>query len=85
MPGRTSHLAPNEGRLVACLRDVKIARAHLLTSRHEVGRDWEKHALRAELLAALEGCAAAITLLGAPVPRRLRTEIDLYRRLENRG
>lgn len=68
-----------------CLRNVKIARGELRAARHKAARGWDKDALRAELLVALEGYAAAITRIGAPVPRTLRNEIDLYRRLRNRS
>lgn len=71
--------------LAACVRDVSAARARLDAARHTGARSWEQHPLRAELLAALELYAAAITELGAPVPYRLRGEIELYRRLGNRG
>ena len=71
--------------LTACLRDVNVARARLDAARHTGARRWEEHPLRAELLAALELYAAAITELGAPVPYRLTSEIELYRRLGDRG
>jgi hypothetical protein len=86
MPEPRRHPGPEEReRLVACLRDVAEARAHLQASRHQVAHRWEKNALRSELLAALEGYAGAIVKLGAPVPIKLRSEIELYRRLGNRG
>lgn len=72
-------------RAVACLRDVDIARAHLRTARDTATGGWNKHALHHELLTALERYAAAVIQLGAPVPRRLRNEIELYRRLRNRA
>ena len=70
-------------RAVVCFREVGIARAHLRTARDTATGGWNKHALHAELLAALEGYATAITRLGAPVPPRLRNEIEMYRRLGN--
>ena len=79
------HAGPVEREWVAqCLRDVNAARARLLAARHTAERGWNKHTLRAELLVALEGYAAAITQLGAPIPGRLHSEIELYRRLKNR-
>ncbi|HEX6150603.1 hypothetical protein [Nocardioides sp.] len=72
-------------RAVACLRDVEVARAHLRAARDTAAGGWNKHELHHELLMALERYAAAVIRLGAPVPRRLRTEIDLYRRLKNRA
>ena len=86
MPELRRHPGPCEReRVVACLRDVNIARADLRSARHEASRGWNVLVLRADLLAALEGYAVAITQLGVPVPRRLRTEIDVYRRLKNRA
>ena len=86
MPEPRRQAGPDErARLVACLRGVNIARARLEAARHQVTRGREKDALRAELLAALEGYAAAITRAGAPVPRRLLAEIEVYRRLRNRA
>jgi|tagenome__1003787_1003787.scaffolds.fasta_scaffold20174519_2 hypothetical protein len=74
---------PARACLASCLREVNVARARLRATRNDL-RSWEKPALRADLLAALEGYAEAITDLGAPVPRRLLAEIELYRRLRNR-
>ena len=70
-------------RAVACFREVGVARAHLRTARDTATGGWNKHALHADLLTALEGYAAAIIRLGAPVPPKLRNEIELYRRLGN--
>jgi len=67
---------------VACLREVRAARGHLVDARADGVRSQEKQALRADLLVALERYALAIVELGVPVPGRLRREIDLYRRLE---
>ena len=86
MPEPRPHPDPDERhRIAQCLRDVHAARQQLRTARHEAARGWDKDGLRAELLAALEGYAAAITQVGAPLPRTLRNEIDLYRRLGNRS
>jgi hypothetical protein len=86
MPKPRPHLNPDErDRCLARLRDVNSARAHLQAARHEVARNWEERRLRAELLVALEGFAAAITKLGGPIPHKVRTEIDLCRRLSGRS
>lgn len=80
------HPDPGERQRVAvCLRNVNIAREELRVARHKAARGWDRDALRADLLVALEGYAAAITTIGAPIPRTLQNEIDLYRRLKNRG
>lgn len=85
MPELRRHPGPSEHKsAVACLREVTDARALLRTAREGSVRGWDTHALRAGLLAALEGYAVAITHLGAPVPRKLRNEIELYRHLRNR-
>ncbi len=70
-------------RAAACLRDIDVARAHLRTARDTATGGWNKLALQDELVAALERYAAAVTRLGAPVPRRLRNEMELYRRLRS--
>ena len=72
-------------RAVACFRDIDVARAHLRTARDTAHGGWDKQGLHQELLGALERCEAAVIELGAPVPRRLRNEIELYRRLRNRA
>jgi hypothetical protein len=85
MPELGHHLGPGQRqRVAACLRNVNLAREDLRTARHEEPNGWAARALRAELLAALEGYAAAIAEIGAPVPRTLQDEIALYRRLRNR-
>ena len=65
------------------MRDVDFARERLRSARDSANSGWSKHGLHADLLAALEDHAAAITRIGAPVPRRLRNELELYRRLRN--
>ena len=70
-------------RLAACVQNVDTARARLRAARRPGVQSSTWHPLRADLLIALERYAAAISGAGAPVPRRLRTEIDLYRRLRN--
>lgn len=83
---RQLHAGPTEReQVVVCLRDLRVARADLQTARNDRNLRWEKHALRARLLSALESYAAAIIALGVPVPYRLRAEIDLYRGLQNRS
>ena len=72
-------------QLSAHLRDIALARERLDEARRVGARSTEVNPLRAELLAALEGYAAAITRLGAPVPHRIHSEIELYRGLGNRG
>jgi hypothetical protein len=85
MPEQDPPPGPDDRQsIAACLRILDVARGHLRTARHEAGRGWNADAVRDELLAALEGYAAAITRVGAPIPRTLRAEIDLYRRLRNR-
>ena len=79
------HPGPREReRVVECLQDVNSARAQLNSARRTT-REWDKRLLREELLASLERYAAAIVKMGAPVPRRLSTEIALYKGLKNRG
>lgn len=71
-------------RLTSLLEDVKAARRVLDRARQDK-RLVEQQLLRKELLAALDAYAAALTLAGAPLPPRLRSEIDLYRGLGGRG
>ncbi|GAB6984614.1 hypothetical protein [Nocardioides pyridinolyticus] len=72
-------------QLSAHLRDISVARERLDEARRVGARSTEVNPLRADLLAALEGYAAAITRLGAPVPHRIHSEIELYRRLHGRS
>lgn len=74
-PGPLEH-----DRLVTCLQTVGVARARL-RGRRGAAREIDKAAAREDLLDALEQYASAITDLGAPIPRRIRTEIVVYRRL----
>ena len=67
--------------LGACLQEVSLARARLGAAHRDGVRSSVECSLRADLLSALEGFAAQIAVLGAPVPYRLRAEIELYRRL----
>ena len=72
-------------QLSAHLRDISVARERLEEARRVGARSTEVNPLRADLLAALEGYAAAITRLGGPVPHRIHSENELYRGLGNRG
>ena len=71
-------------RLSSLLEDVLSARRVLEAARHDK-RLAEQQVLRRELLEALEAYAAALAEAGAPLPPRLRSEIDLYRGLGARG
>jgi len=71
-------------RLTSLLEDIKAARRVLDRARHDK-RHAEQQQLRSELLAALDAYAAALARAGAPLPPRLRSEIDLYRGLGGRG
>ena len=71
-------------RLSSLLEDVLAARRVLEAARHDK-RLAEQQVLRRELLEALEAYAAALAEAGAPLPPRLRSEIDLYRGLGARG
>ena len=71
-------------RLSSLLEDVLVARRVLEGARHDK-RLAEQQVLRRELLEALEAYAAALAEVGAPLPPRLRSEIDLYRGLGARG
>ncbi|MBC2934256.1 hypothetical protein [Nocardioides sp. zg-1228] len=75
-PGRHEQLA-------ALLDDVLVARRTLDQSRHAT-RLGEQQQLRQALLDALEAYAAALAAAGAPLPPRLRSEIDLYKGLRGR-
>jgi hypothetical protein len=72
-------------QLASHLRDITLARGRLDEARRVGARSTEVTPLRAELLTALEGYADAITRLGAPVPHRIHSEIELYRRLHGRN
>ena len=86
MPQLPHHVAPlDRERVVACLREVVLARARLRAARHRPERQWDRPALREDLLASLERYAAAIVGLGVPMPRKLKAEIELYRALRNRA
>lgn len=74
----------DHGRLTDLLSRVHLARERLERAREQKGRP-EQQLLRQELLGALEAYADAISDVGAPLPYRLRTEIDLYKGLRGRG
>jgi hypothetical protein len=71
-------------RLTLLLEDVHSARRLLERARHDK-RLVEQQLLRKRLLDALEAYAGALAQAGAPLPPRLRSEIDLYRGLGGRG
>lgn len=72
-------------RLTACVRSIDAARTRLREARSAGVTGFVERPLRADLLAALERYEATITQLGAPVPRRLQAEIELYRGLDAGG
>ncbi|AIY17467.1 hypothetical protein GUY44_05005 [Pimelobacter simplex] len=69
--------------LGACLAEVDSARAQLQAARR-TGARLDAEPFRAHLVAALEEYAATIERSGAPVPRAVRAELGLYRRLGHR-
>jgi hypothetical protein len=71
-------------RLTDLLSQVLDARRRLERARGQRGAP-EQQLLRQELLSALVQYAEAISDSGAPLPYRLRTEIDLYTGLSGRG
>ena len=74
----------DHGRLTDLLSNVLVARRRLELAREQRGGP-DQQRLRHELLSALELYAEAISESGAPLPYRLRTEIDLYKGLGGRG
>jgi hypothetical protein len=76
--------SPDHGRLAALLAEIGHARDRLDVARSGT-RPSEQLPVRRELLAALEAYAAALASCGAPLPYRLRDEIELYRGLGQRG
>jgi hypothetical protein len=71
-------------RLNVCMLNVANARVNLRAAQGVPGGRGV-YDLRAELIGALEAYAQAITELGAPLPRKLRAELDLLRRIGHRG
>lgn len=68
--------------LGACQAEVASARSQLDDARRCARTDVEPY--RQDLVAALEEYAATIERSGAPVPQRLRAELDLYRSIRHR-
>ena len=78
----TPHRGLNRSDAVAARADdVDAARSRLHAARRPGCRNTDAHLLQADLLVALEAYAAAVANLGAPLPYRIRTEINLYRNL----
>lgn len=76
------HRAERVGTAVAArAHELDTARSRLLEARRPGGRTEDQRLLQSDLCAALEAYAAALATLGAPLPYRLRTELDLYRNL----
>ena len=67
-------------RLAARLLDVANARSDLRAAQGKPGGGGVYDS-RVSLIAALEAYGDAITELGAPLPRKLRAEIELHRRI----
>ena len=75
---------PDRAHLGVLLGDIALARDRLGAARHG-GRPGDQAQLRRSLLLALETYASALAARGAPLPYRLRDEIELYRGLGQRG
>ncbi len=75
---------PDHAQLVALLAEIGHARHRLEVARGAV-RAQDQLQLRSALLDALEAYASALASRGAPLPYRLRAEIDLYKGLGRRG
>lgn len=84
-PGSEGLLEQRRGRalLDACQAEVVSARSLLTDARHRGGRV-DVEPFRADLVAALEEYAATIERSGAPMPQRVRAELQLYRSLRRR-
>lgn len=81
--GPRSDPSDREG-LAVLLGEVSLARDRLGTAR-QGARAADQLQLRRDLLQALEAYASALSQRGAPLPYRLRDEIELYRGLGQRG
>lgn len=81
---RSMHGWVERERLAACLLEIASARERMRVAQSHPGGHGVCDS-RVDLVAALEACAAAITELGAPLPRKLRDEIDLQRRIGYRN
>jgi hypothetical protein len=75
---------PDRQDLNVLLGDVAVARDRLGTAR-QGARAADQLQLRQDLLQALEAYASALADRGAPLPYKLRDEIELYRGLGRRG
>jgi hypothetical protein len=75
---------PDHWQLTTLLTEIGLARGRLETARSGI-HPADQLALRRALLSALEAYATALATRGAPLPYRLRAEIDLYRGLGPRG
>ena len=75
---------PDHWELTALLTQVGLARGRLEVARGGM-RPTDQLVLRRALLSALEAYATALATRGAPLPYRLRSEIDLYRGLGPKG
>lgn len=78
------HPASRETSVAACAHGLAAARTRMRVARQQATQGTNTHRLRADLLDALEAYATAIMDAGAPVPYRIRDEINLYRRLVRR-
>lgn len=61
--------------------EVDAARSRLHDARRPGCRRADEQLLQADLLVALEAYAAAVAQAGAPLPYRIRAELNLYRNL----
>ncbi|WP_374455447.1 hypothetical protein [Nocardioides sp.] len=75
---------PDRQDLAVLLSEVSLARDRLGIAR-QGARAADQLQLRRDLLHALEAYASALAGRGAPLPYRLRDEIELYRGLGLRG
>lgn len=70
--------------LGACQAEVVSARSELHDARRG-GKPLDVELLRQNLVAALEAYATTIERSGAPLPHRLRAEMELYRSIRHRS
>jgi hypothetical protein len=76
--------SPDRSQLPLLLTEIGRARGRLDAARG-APRPTDQLLLRRALLEALEAYASAIATCGAPLPYRMRAEIDLYKGLGPRG
>ncbi|CAM3738564.1 hypothetical protein [Nocardioides zeicaulis] len=81
---RTPRGADGHDHLASLLGDLQEARRRLDRGRDNA-RAADQLTLRQGLLRALEAYAGALAEAGAPLPYRLRREIDLLKGLSGRG